>query len=106
MKAKDLFKKVEAANFIHNSTHAGGMLYITCDIIDADDPTIVDHVHDYRPYNDRFYSWNGFASTVAYEFHQDICDLIGSGELKYSAYSKSFYVENADWIIRFYVWDE
>lgn len=106
MKAKELFKKVEATNFIYGATHAGAMVYITCNIVNADDPTIVDRVHEYKPYNNRFYSWNGFASTVAFEFGQDICDLIGSGKLKYSKVSRTFYIENADWIIRFYVWNE
>lgn len=106
MKAKELFKKVEATNFIYGTTHAGGQVFITCEIIDADEPFNVLHVSEDKPYNERFRSWSRFASTVAFEFSQDICDLIGTGELKYSLYSKSFYLENADWIIRFYVWDE
>ena len=106
MKAKDLFKKIEAVNFIYGSTHAGAMVYITCVVASTCKPSEMLPVRESKPLNERFRSWDRFASTVAFELSQDICDFIGSGELKYAKGNKSFYLENADWIIVFDVWDE
>lgn len=81
MKTKQLFKSLEAANFISKQT--GVRFYIAVDFIDTDTHVSfsVENINDHMSTSRRFHNWNEFAASIAAEYTEDVCALVGKQQL-------------------------
>lgn len=81
MKTKQLFKSLEAANFISKQT--GLRFYIAVDFIDTDTHVSfsVENINDHMSTSRRFHNWNEFAASIAAEYTEDVCALVGTQQL-------------------------
>ena len=73
MTIKQLFDKIETANFI--ASQAGtGKFFISCEEIApiTDGQEVLNQVN--QTY--RFYKWDDFACSIAYDYSEDVCKLL------------------------------
>lgn len=81
MKIKDLFKTIEAANFVASQI-GGKRVYIECETLSKcrgyDVALPVDNVRDNSR---RFYNFNDFAASIASDYTEDVCALVGKQQL-------------------------
>ena len=81
MKTKDLFKSLEAANQISKQT--GMRFYIAVDFIDTKNGVTlcVKNINNTLSNSYRFHYWNEFAASIASEYTEDVCALVGKHRL-------------------------
>lgn len=105
MKTKELFKKIEAANFIANNTPAGLRVCITCDFIDIKNGCIALPVSNANG-KSNFNTWNEFAACIADEYTNDVCELIAKCALRYNREGRYFEIRNGnEYALEFRVWN-
>lgn len=100
MKTKELFKALEAANFVA-STIDRKRCHIEADALTRDymghsGYTLQTGIRNARDYTFRFRTWNEFAASVACDFHEDVCTLIAKGALRRTDTLNSFVLSDEE----------
>lgn len=80
MNTKQLFKSLEAANFISKQT--GIHFYIAVDFIDTETHVSfsVENINDHMSTSRRFHNWNEFVSSIAAEYTDDVRALVEANQ--------------------------
>lgn len=74
-------KSLEAANFISKQT--GMRFYIAVDFIDTETNAYfsVENINDHSRNSRRFHNWNELAASIAADYTEDVCALVGKQQL-------------------------
>lgn len=81
MKTKDLFKAIEAHNSIAERLETKRAFIGCMSIEDCNGFLVHLGVDNINRDDGRFYNWNEFAATIAYDFRKDVATLVAKGSL-------------------------